>query len=174
MNRLLLFMLVFVYSPFATAIETTQNDIVRYFEKIENFKSDFYQIEENQISEGSIFVSNERLRIEYITPSNILFIMKKNKVMYFNKEISEVQYFDPKNTPADFFIKIFNDSSFFEEFDIIHKLGHLVLSSDLVIDGRSHDVSIYFETTPLELKKIDIRGDVTNLSFSVLNINYNP
>ena len=49
--------------------------------------------------------------------------------MYYNKDLEEVQYFNPKDTSADLFISLFIDSDFFassnERFDVV-VLSHVI------------------------------------------------
>ena len=36
-------------------------------------------------------------------------IIDKNKAMYFNEDLQEIEYFNPKNSIADYFYQIFNN-----------------------------------------------------------------
>ena len=90
--------------------------VKNYFSGIEEFSSSFIQIQNNEISEGKLFVKNKRIRIEYNYPSNIIFVLKKNKAMYYNKDLEEVQYFNPKETAGNLLLNIFYEEDFLSNF----------------------------------------------------------
>ena len=58
----------------------------------------------------------KRIKIQYNKPSNIIFILKNDKAMYFNVDLQEVEYFNTKNSIADIFFDVFYDEEFFREF----------------------------------------------------------
>ena len=92
----LFFIFIFFSLPLASKETIALNNALNYLKGLNEFSSSFLQIQNNDISEGLIFIKGDRLRIEYTSPSNIIFILKKNKGMYFNTELQEVQYFNPK------------------------------------------------------------------------------
>ena len=167
--------IIYIISSFPIQAEEIFIDkIKKYFINIDSFHSDFYQIENNQISSGEIYFSNNRLRIEYTSPQSLVFVMKKNNVMYFNKDLSEVQYFNPKDTPAEIFMNIFTSFDFFENSKIIRKKSYFFLEKNVFIEDEKHRIKVYFEEMPLELRKIDVSGNISNFSLSIINLNFNP
>jgi len=167
--------IIYIISSFPIQAEEIIIDKIKeYFINIDAFHSDFYQIENNKISSGEIYFSNNRLRIEYTSPQSLVFIMKKNNVMYFNKDLSEVQYFNPKDTPAEIFMNIFTSFDFFENSKIIRKKSYFFLEKNVFIENEKHKIKVYFEEMPLELRKIDISGNISNFSLSIINLNFNP
>jgi len=167
--------IIYIISSFPIQSEEIFIDkIKKYFIDIDSFHSDFYQIENNQISSGEIYFSNNRLRIEYTSPQSLVFIMKKNNVMYFNKDLSEVQYFNPKDTPAEIFMNIFTSFDFFENSKIIRKKSYFFLEKNVFIENEKHIIKVYFEEMPLKLRKFDISGNISNFSLSIINLNFNP
>ena len=85
------------------------SEISSYFFKINNFTSKFIQSDLDGIQEGNIYLSNKvkRIKIHYTDPSNIIFVLKDNKAMYFNVDLEEVEYFNTKNSIADIFFNVF-------------------------------------------------------------------
>ena len=106
------FIFIVLSLPLASNENNTLKDALTYLENFNEFTSSFLQIQKNDVSEGLIFIKGDRLRIEYTSPSHIIFILKKNKGMYFNKELQEVQYFNPKNTIGKFLIDLFTNNNF--------------------------------------------------------------
>ena len=99
------FCLVFLVSilSFAVCGKEGIKEINLYLNNINEFYSSFLQVENDDIREGKFYLKNNRIRIEYSSPNNIVFVLKKNKVMFFNKDLQEVHYFNPKDTLGQFF-----------------------------------------------------------------------
>ena len=148
--------------------------IAFYFENINEFSSKFIQIQNNDISEGYLYIKDKRLRIDYISPSNLIFILKKNKGMFYNPELSEVQYFNTHNSSGEIFFDLFNNKEFIFDSKIISEKLGLSLKKNIIIEDIEHTVKIFFEDSPLELRKIELdnKNDIT--SFSIMTHNYNP
>ena len=70
---------IFFSLPLASKETIALNNALNYLKGLNEFSSSFLQIQNNDISEGLIFIKGDRLRIEYTSPSNIIFILKKNK-----------------------------------------------------------------------------------------------
>ena len=83
---------------------------INYF-GIKEFSSRFIQSNGNTIEEGNLYLKNNRLKIQYTDPTNIIIIIAKNKAMYYNQDLEEVQYFDPQNSAAGIFIKKFENGT---------------------------------------------------------------
>ena len=99
----LFFFTLYISSPGNSKQDEYLNNVFEYLDKINEFSSSFLQIENNDISEGLLSIKNKRLRIEYISPTKLVFVLKENKAMFFNIELQEVQYFNPQNTAGQFF-----------------------------------------------------------------------
>ena len=105
------FLLPFLFIVFLLPNQSNGNQTIlsskisNYFFKINNFTSNFIQSDSDGIQEGNIYLSNKvkRIKIHYNEPSNIVFILKNNKAMYFNVDLEEVEYFNTKNSIADIF-----------------------------------------------------------------------
>ena len=169
------YLIISVWFSFtAKTQETSLGEIKKYFDNINIFESEFYHIENNEISIGNLYFNESRIRVEYTSPQNLLFVLKDKKVMYFNKDLNEVQYFNPKNTPAQILIDIFNKINFFNDFHIVKKQNYLFIQKQILIEKKIHKLQIYFETNPINLRKIKISGEISNFEFALININLNP
>tara|TARA_B100001123_G_scaffold131008_1_gene152108 strand:+ start:834 stop:1403 length:570 start_codon:yes stop_codon:yes gene_type:complete len=165
--------LLYILSP-ANSEESYSKDIKNYFNGITIFKSEFYHIENSEISLGNLYFNEDRLRIEYLSPQNLLFVLKNKKVMFFNKELMEVQYFNPKNTPAQIIIDIFNNKDFFNDFNISEMPQQLLIEKEILIEDEIHKLTVFFEISPISIRKIKISGEISSFEFALLNIDYNP
>ena len=152
----------------------SMEEISLYLNNINEFYSSFLQVENDNISEGKFYLKNNRIRIEYSSPNNIVFVLKKNKVMFFNKDLQEVQYFNPKDTLGQFFLDLFNKDKFLSKTNITHKVGYLYLTKEIYLDEQLHTIKIYFEKNPIVLRKIKIDNKLSEISFTLLNPSFNP
>ena len=170
----LVFVLVFFSWPIKSDENTYLKDASTYLGNLDEFSSSFLQIQNNEISKGLLFLKGNRLRIEYTSPSNIIFVLKNNRVMYFNAELQEVQYFSPKNTIGQFFIDLFNKENFLLNSQTSHGKGYFIVFKEIVFEKEKHQVEIYFEEKPLQLRKFQIINNEGITTFSILNPNFNP
>ena len=51
--------------------------------------------------------------MEYTKPSKILIILDEDKAMYYNYDLEEDEFFDPRKTSAWFIDDVFNNNNFF-------------------------------------------------------------
>ncbi len=164
---------LYIFSP-AHSKESYLKDIKNYFSSIAIFKSEFYHIENSEISLVNLYFNEDRLRIEYLSPQNLLFVLKNKKVMFFNKDLMEVQYFNPKNTPAQIIIDIFNNKNFFNDFVFREMQQQLLIEKEILIEDEMHKLTVFFEIRPISIRKIKIVGEINSFEFALLNIDYNP
>lgn len=148
--------------------------VLRYINDVNNFSSDFLQSIEGSISEGSVYFKEERLRIDYKKPSKIKIIIKKNKAMYFNVSLEEVEYFNPKNSVAGIFFDIFNDNNFFINSLFTNFENYSLLEKNIKIKDENIQLKIFFEDKPIEIRKIEILQNEEKIIFSIINPDYNP
>ena len=93
-----LIFVIFIFTPAETKEDRLTKEALNFLKEMDEFSSTFIQIQNNDVSEGLISIKGKRLRIEYTTPTNLVGVLKKNKAMYFKKDLEGVQYFNPKNT----------------------------------------------------------------------------
>ena len=146
----------------------------KYLTNIDEFESRFIQIQENDIQKGSFFKKKNRLRVNYDEPSNIVFVIKKNSAMYYNKNLGEVQYFNTKKNNTKVFFDLFNDINFLDdaEFLFINNMFHF--SKTIEIGNEINLIKIFFEESPIRLRKIEIKNNEIKTIFYINNMNFNP
>ena len=114
--------IIFFINSLSISAATNANEhkqkIINYIININEFSSKFIQSDGHTIEEGNFYIKKNRLKIVYTYPSRIELIIAKNKAMYFNKDLKEVEYFNPKKTMADIFFRVFNDELFFDKANI--------------------------------------------------------
>ena len=151
-----------------------KNKISDYLAKTAEFSSKFIQTNDEMLQEGKFFIKRNRLRIEYISPTKLIIIVKENNAMYYNVDLEEVQYFNPKNTIAEIFFNLFYDLSFLDEVEISLNKTHFTLTKEQEIDEENNVIKIIFERSPLIMRKIEVRNSSGVTTFGIVDQNYNP
>ena len=158
---------------FAKDIDKVVSDINNYFFSLNEFSSSFIQENENELQEGMFYKNNNRIRIDYVYPSKISIILDKNKAMFFNQELEEVEYFDPRKTIAKIIFEIFNDNMIenFDKYVVNENICKFYI--DLNHDDIEYFIEIVFELKPLQLRLVNISSEEENLSFGLRDHNFN-
>ena len=112
--------------------------------------------------------------MEYLQPSSIEIILAKNKAMYFNKDLQEVEYFNPNKTIAKIFYDVFNNELFFIDASLKSKNAFSILTKQIVIEDINYKIDILFENKPLIIRKVIIDDGTNVIEFGIININYFP
>ena len=158
----------------AKELPLTRGTLNDYIQKSNEFSAQFLQNSSESLSEGFLYLDKKRIKIEYIRPSKITIILSESKAMYFNHNLDEVEYFNPTKTIGNVFYQIFYDNNFFKEAKTIIQKNSITAIKNITIDGENVILNIYFEQSPLILRKIEIKKNNENIIFSVSNINHNP
>ena len=180
-KKKLIFLLFFLFIIFLLPNKSNGNQtnisskISNYFFKINNFTSKFIQSDSEGIQEGNIYLSNKvkRIKIHYNEPTNIVFVLKNNKAMYFNVDLEEVEYFNTKNSIADIFFKVFYDEKFFYNSTIIEKKNTIQIKKTIIANEEEREILIFFEKNPLIIKQIKIRENDGYRVMTFINPNFN-
>ena len=180
-KKKLIFLLFFLFIAFLLPNKSNGNQTIisskisNYFFKINNFTSNFIQSDSDGIQEGNIYLSNKvkRIKIHYNEPSNIIFVLKNNKAMYFNVDLEEVEYFNTKNSIADIFFKVFYDEEFFYNSAIIEKKNTIEIKKNIIINEEEREILIFFEKNPLIIKQIKIKENEGYRVMTFINPNFN-
>ena len=175
------FLLSFLFIVFLLPNQSNGNQTIlsskisNYFFKINNFTSKFIQSDSDGIQEGIIYLSNKvkRIKIHYNEPSNIIFVLKNNKAMYFNVDLEEVEYFNTKNSIADIFFKVFYDEEFFYNSTIIEKKNTIEIKKTIIVNEEEREILIFFEKNPLIIKQIKIKENEGYRVMTFTNPNFN-
>ena len=93
--------------------------------------------------------------------------------MYYNYDLEEDEFFDPKNTNAWFFYDIFRNPDFFKDSSIKEKNNELIIQKIGVDDDqRNFEIKVYFEKKPLVLRSVEVIIDNQFLKLSIYNHTY--
>tara|TARA_Y100000741_G_scaffold336276_1_gene294779 strand:- start:175 stop:798 length:624 start_codon:yes stop_codon:yes gene_type:complete len=173
------FLILFISCLFSNSSisETkTTSDIAEYIIGLKNFKCNFIQANpDGSISEGTMIYSDKKIRIDYESPSKIIFIAREKKAMYFNKDLEEVHYFNPNKTAFNIFNSIFDLNNLSKDLYTI-KIEESVIEI-LMNNLNVEDIKVFkiiFQNNPLLLKKIIWEETSGKSVFSVYNIEKNP
>ena len=167
------FILTFFLTKNVISSEKNYLEISNYLYEIKNFTVSFIQDDGGSLSEGKIFIGENRLRVEYQTPSKILIILDKDKAMYYNFELDEDEFFDPQNTSAWFFFDIFKNRDFLNDAILQSKNKNILIQKQGELNGGIYNLEIDFENNPLVLRKIRLDTADTYLKLSFFDHVYN-
>ena len=171
-NIIIIIFLLFSHNVYSTNSEKTK--ILTHLNELKNFSASFIQTDSENLSEGKVFVGNKRVRAEYFSPTKILIILDENKAMYYNYELEEDEFFNPKNTNAWFFYDIFRNPLFFTDGTIEVKDNELILKKNgFDIEDRKFQIKVYFEKSPLVLRAVELKIENEVVKLSIYNHNYN-
>jgi len=180
-KKIFYFLFLFLFIVFLTPNQSKGNQnilssqISSYFFKINNFTSKFIQSDSDGIQEGNIYLSNKvkRIKIHYTEPSNIIFVLKDNKAMYFNVDLEEVEYFNTKNSIADVFFNVFYDEEFFYNSEIVEKKNTIEIKKIISTKEEKREILLFFEKSPLIIKQIKIKENDGYRVMTFINPNFN-
>ena len=148
--------------------------ISEYLSNNKEFASSFIQYNDDSFQEGEFFLKKNRLRIEYSAPTKIVFVIKDSNAMYYNLDLKEVEYFNPKNTVAKIFFDFFYDKKFLEDINFNNENNSFNFIKRIKIKDEIYNIKIIFEKSPIKLRKIEINNSEGFISFTIINANYNP
>ena len=169
---LFLFIIIFFQKIFASEKNDLEN-VIDHLSELKDFSVSFLQKNNQEISEGVISIGKKRVRVEYKVPTNILIILDNNKAMYYNYDLDEDEFFDPKDTSAWFFFEIFNNLEFLLDSKIILENKNIVLEKNGLINNEDYTLKIYMENKPILLRKIELVLPNDKISLSFFDHNYN-
>ena len=174
-NKILVFALTFIFffKNSANADDNLNTQVVDYLEKLKFFSASFIQNHDTSISDGKIYIGDRRIRVEYYNPSKILIILDNNKAMYYNYDLDEDEFFNPKDTSAWFFFDIFFNPEFFFDSKINEQNNYIELVRKGFNNGESYEIKIIFENNPFVIRKIILNQKDTSLKLSFFDHRYN-
>ncbi len=164
-----IFLLILFTQKITYANNQTIVDIVDYLKNFENISVSFIQNSETDISEGKISIGDSRLRVDYEIPTKITIILDNDKAMYYNKELEEDEFFNPKDTNAWFFYDIFKNPEFFNDSKLLSESNTLILNKKGKHEQIDYKIKIFFENNPLLIRKIVLSLDENKMDLSFFN-----
>ena len=176
-NKYLNYFYIIIFLVLSYSVEGNANikiKILNYLNSLQNFSASFIQNDNETLSEGKVYIGEKRVRAEYLSPSKILIVLDEDKAMYYNYELEEDEFFNPKNTNAWFFYDIFRNPYFFEDSKIVVKDNEIMLEkSGLDSEKTEYLINVYFENNPVILRKIEVFINGEFLQISIFDHNYN-
>ena len=176
-NYLLIFFSLIIFCIHSDKVYSNLDNktkISQYLNSLIFFSASFIQNDGENLSEGIFYVGKERVRAEYSTPTKILIILDRDKAMYYNYELEEDEFFDPKKTNAWFLYDLFRNPYFFEDAIIKIKNNELILEKTGVDKEQNQFlIRIFFENNPMVIRKIEFFVNNNFLQLSIFNHSYN-
>tara|TARA_A100001011_G_scaffold399951_1_gene511301 strand:+ start:1301 stop:1897 length:597 start_codon:yes stop_codon:yes gene_type:complete len=172
LNLFIIIVILFSNKVFSTTDHKTK--VLNHLNSLKFFSASFLQDDGENLSEGKVYVGNKRIRAEYFLPTKILIILDKDKAMYYNYELEEDEFFNPKNTNAWFFYDIFRNPVFFQDGLITVKNNELILEKKGVDNEENNFIiKVKFEKKPLVLRSLEVLIADNFLKLSIYNHSYN-
>jgi len=180
-NKLLLksirvfLIILFFKANLSTAEESKKliDEINLHIKELNSFSASFIQTDGLTIEEGKIFKNENRIKLSYLYPNKITLIISDKKGMYYNEELNEVDYFKTEKTPAkiiyDVFGGNFTNHSNINDF----KSNEIIIKKEITIEKEVKEIIIYFEKSPILLRKIDLVDVGGVVSFGLSNHSFN-
>jgi len=146
--------------------------ITTYLQGLNSFSSKFIQSNGKYLEQGYIYIKNDIIRLDYNTPDRTLKISKE-KGVYINHELKEEEFFSTKNNNIKIFHDIFLKKNFL--FSLTPKENNKEIVFEKTIQSESSNVhlKIFFEDSPLLLRKIISKTENDVVSISFYDHNYN-
>jgi len=165
---------LFVLSQKASAEEISKNKIINHLNSLKNFSASFIQDNGSELSEGKVYIGKKRVRAEYIFPTRILIVLDEDKAMYYNYDLEEDEFFNPKNTNAWFLYDIFRNPKFLKDSMLEVKNNEIILEKvGFDNENTTYSVKILLENKPLILRSIEVYHGDESIRLSIYNHNYN-
>ena len=174
-NRYVNYFYIIIFLNFSYGVEAnTKIKVLDYLNSLKYFSASFIQNDNETLSEGMVYIGEKRVRAEYLSPSKILIVLDEDKAMYYNYELEEDEFFNPKNTNAWFFYEIFRNPNFFEDSEIKLKNNEIILEKSGFNNEQSkYLINVFFENNPVILRKIEVYVNDELLQISIFNHTYN-
>ena len=170
---LLLFFLAILFSKSLVGKEKElDSKIITYFQGLNSFSSKFIQSNGTYLEQGRIYIKNDIIRLDYNTPDRTLKISKK-KGVYINHELKEEEFFSTKKNIIKIFYDIFLENNFLSSFSSKEGKKEIVFEKIIVSESDKVHLKIFFENSPLLLRKIISKTENDLISISFYDHNYN-
>ena len=171
-NLLLVVLFFFTFKAYSNSEDKA--DILNYLSSLSDFSASFLQSDGENLSEGKVYIGKKRVRAEYYLPTKILIVLAEDKAMYYDYELEEDEFFNPKNTNAWFFYDIFRNPLFFEDAKVEVKNNELLLEKKGTDnDEKDFVIRVLFEKKPLVLRGVEVIINDDVLKLSIYNHSYN-
>ena len=171
-NLLVVVLFLFTFKAYSNSEDKTE--VLNYLSSLSDFSASFLQSDGENLSEGKVYIGKKRVRAEYYLPTKILIVLAEDKAMYYDYELEEDEFFNPKNTNAWFFYDIFRNPLFFEDAKVEVKNNELLLEKKGTDnEEKNFVIRVLFEKKPLVLRGVEVIINDDVLKLSIYNHSYN-
>ena len=166
-----LLFLVILFSK-SVAGEELNLKIIKYLQGLNSFSSKFIQSNEAYLEEGHIYIKDGIIRLDYTNPERTLKISNE-KGVYINHELEEEEFFSTKKNIIKIFYDIFLKNSFLSSITPKENNNAVVFEKIIQLESNKVNLTIFFETNPLILRKIISKTENDLITISFYDHNYN-
>ena len=166
-NFFIIFFLIFF--SFELLAENEILKLIDYNQSLKNSSVLILQTSEGDISEGTIFFGEERIRVDYSSPNKITIIMSEKKGAYINHTLQETQFFNTRKSYVRFFFNLLNNKAFINQSEISIFKDIIGVKSVIEIDENPYNINIIYENEPIKLRKIEITDGENKITIGFFN-----
>jgi len=166
-----LLFLVILFSKNVTG-EELNSKIIKYLQGLNSFSSNFIQSNEAYLEEGLIYIKDGIIRLDYTNPERTLKISNE-KGVYVNHALEEEEFFSTKKNIIKIFYDIFLKNSFLSSLTPKEISNAVVFEKIIQLDSGKVHLTIFFETSPMILRKIISKTEDGLITISFYDHNYN-
>ena len=163
--------LVILFSK-SVAGEELNLKIIKYLQGLSSFSSKFIQSDGAYLEEGYIYIKDGIIRLDYTNPERTLKISNE-KGVYINHELEEEEFFSTKKNIIKIFYDIFLKNGFLSSITPKENNNAVVFEKIIQLESNKVNLTIFFETNPLILRKIISKTENDLITISFYDHNYN-
>ena len=166
------FLLIIIFFSKNLSSKELSSKINLYLEGLVSFSSKFIQSDGYSLEEGTLYIKDDLVRLDYANPNRTLKI-NKEKGVYINHELKEEEFFSTKKNIIKTFYDIFFKKNFFSSLPSNESNNQIMYEKNIIIDSTNTNLKIFFEINPLLLRKIITKKENDYLSISFYDHNFN-
>ena len=152
--------------------EELNSKIIRYLQGLNSFSSNFIQSDGTNLEQGYIYIKDDKIRLDYTNPNRTVKVSKE-KGVYINHELREEEFFSTKKNIIKIFYDIFLKDNFFSSLMPREQNKEIVFEKIIESESDKVHLKIFFESSPLLLRKIISKTESDLISISFYDHNYN-
>ena len=152
--------------------EELNSKIITYLQELNSFSSNFIQSDGTYLEQGYIYIKDDKIRLDYTNPNRTV-KLSKEKGVYINHDLREEEFFSTKKNIIKIFYDIFLKNNFFSSLSPKESKKEIVFEKTIETESAKVNLKIFFESSPLLLRKIISKTESDLISISFYNHNYN-
>ena len=170
--KVLGFLFLFILFSKSLAGEELNSKIITYLQELNSFSSNFIQSDGTNLEQGYIYIKDDKIRLDYTSPNRTVKVSKE-KGVYINHELREEEFFSTKKNIIKIFYDIFLNKNFFSSLSPKEDNREIVFKKTIQSESTKVHLKIFFENSPLLLRKIVSKTESGLISISFYDHNYN-